>query len=94
MTAQPTTWPGHFKRIVDNMRRTKKPTHVASTGLWLLRYPAASLCSWCVDKDASIRFGPQERFATAMGGGECERCSYAGANCLLVDLLGLPEAHQ
>ncbi len=64
--------------ILENARRLRHGSHVAATALELVTgQPAYSLCCWCAESvpGDAVRL-PQ--------GGECQRCPYVGADCLVI----------
>ncbi len=73
----------NVEQLVENARRAgKESQHVAlAAALVELPSPVQSLCVWCADaprwRDAPVWRLPR--------GGECEHCSYAGHDCIVVE---------
>lgn len=70
-----------LSHFVRNARRLGKESHHVSRAAYLCGIKAHSLCVWCADK-------PEHRSAHVWRlprGGECERCSYVGHDCLVVE---------
>jgi len=70
-----------ISHFVSNARRLAKQSQHVSRAAYLCGIEAHSLCVWCADK-------PEHRSARVWRlplGGECEQCSYAGYDCLVVE---------
>lgn len=69
------------QQLVANARKLRKGSHVVALAAGVLGLAAHSLCCWCAEA--------VEGKATRLpAGGECSRCAYVGADCLVIE----PEA--
>ena len=64
-------------KFISNARLLGYQTQVAAAAVTLLGVPAWSLCCWCGEHTP----GTTHRLPA---GGECDRCSYVGRDCIVI----------
>lgn len=62
--------------LVTNARKLRHGSHTVAAAAYVLGVKAQSLCCWCSEH--------VEGQAHRVYGGECDRCSYTGRDCLVV----------
>lgn len=72
--------PHHVSRLVSNAQRLSHQTHVLAAAMLLVCRDSkvSSLCCWCAEQEE----GEVDVYRTI--GGDCDRCSYSGRDCLVI----------